>query len=405
MDDIAKFMENQCDPRRFVVRERFTFWSDMQRKPGETVQELAARIRQEAATCDFASIKDPQDEALRTRFICTVGNEAVLKPLFKIKDDELTFSRAVHVALETEDAANVAKETVYGTKPKTVFKVDEQRLAKASRTKRNEPSAGPKPVPNVKCWRCGNSEHRPAQCRFKDSKCNLCEHIGHIAVACLKKKKARDNVAQSREKPIRKARRLEDLDPITQPLRLNGKHFEFELDTGTRDNFCSRDVWRQLGKPTLYEPHSRYLSATRGQLQILGTFNTKATILGQHHGDVELELNVTSLPQFNVLGRKTIRSFDIDVRALLKGNPPTVANVHAIRPNNELDLALQKSCKGLCSNFPDLFKPELGCLKDFELEISFKTDAKPIFCRPRTVPFAILEDLNQAYDAGIKRGI
>ncbi|KFD47710.1 hypothetical protein M513_11388 [Trichuris suis] len=114
---------------------------------------------------------------------------------------------------------------------------------------------------------------------------------------------------------------------------------------------------------------------------------------------------VTSLPQFNVLGRKTIRDFDIDVRALLKGQPSSVANVYAIRPNNELDLALQKACKELCSNFPDLFKPELGCLKDFELEISFKTDAKPIFCKPRTVPFAILEDLNQAYDAGIKRGV
>ena len=37
----------------------------MQRKPGESLQELAARIRQDAATCDFASIKDPQDEALR----------------------------------------------------------------------------------------------------------------------------------------------------------------------------------------------------------------------------------------------------------------------------------------------------------------------------------------------------
>ena len=37
----------------------------MQRKPGETLQELVARIRQDAATCDFPSIKDPQDEALR----------------------------------------------------------------------------------------------------------------------------------------------------------------------------------------------------------------------------------------------------------------------------------------------------------------------------------------------------
>lgn len=45
MKEIAQFMKGQFDPKRFIVRERFKFWSDMQRKPGETVSELVARIR------------------------------------------------------------------------------------------------------------------------------------------------------------------------------------------------------------------------------------------------------------------------------------------------------------------------------------------------------------------------
>ena len=68
-------MTDQFDPNHFVVRERFKFWSEMKRRPGETIQELAARIRQDASTCDFPSITDPLDEALRTRFICSVSNE------------------------------------------------------------------------------------------------------------------------------------------------------------------------------------------------------------------------------------------------------------------------------------------------------------------------------------------
>ena len=51
---------------------------------------------------------------MHTWFICSVGNEVVLKALFKIGDDELTFCKAVEVAAETEDAAKAAKETVYG---------------------------------------------------------------------------------------------------------------------------------------------------------------------------------------------------------------------------------------------------------------------------------------------------
>ena len=34
MNDIQTFMAEQFDPKRFVVRERFKFWSDMKRKPG-----------------------------------------------------------------------------------------------------------------------------------------------------------------------------------------------------------------------------------------------------------------------------------------------------------------------------------------------------------------------------------
>ena len=105
----------------------FKFWSDMKRKPGETIPELASRIQQDAATCDFQSIKDPLDEALRTKFICSVDNEAVLKTLFKLKDDELKFSNTIRVAQEVEEAAKVAKETVHGQPSTSVQKVKYRR--------------------------------------------------------------------------------------------------------------------------------------------------------------------------------------------------------------------------------------------------------------------------------------
>ena len=74
MDDIEKFMREQLDPKRFVVRERYKFWEDLKRRPKETIQELASKIQHDAVTCDFQLIMDPLDEALRTRFICSVDN-------------------------------------------------------------------------------------------------------------------------------------------------------------------------------------------------------------------------------------------------------------------------------------------------------------------------------------------
>jgi len=46
MDQIVASMKVQFDSTRFVIRERFKFWTSMQRGPGESIQELAARIRQ-----------------------------------------------------------------------------------------------------------------------------------------------------------------------------------------------------------------------------------------------------------------------------------------------------------------------------------------------------------------------
>ena len=96
----------------------------------------------------------------------------------------------------------------------------------------------------------------------------------------------------------------------------------------------------------------------------------------------------------------------LDVTALMDINVlDSPSTVNAVFDNLKTDETLQAACTKLCEDFPDVFKPELGCQRDFELEVKFKEDSKPIFCKPRVVPFAIQEDLTQAYNAGIKRDI
>ena len=80
----------------------------MDRQSGEATQDLIARIRQDAVTCDFPLIPDPLDVATRTKFICSA--------LFKVKECELTFAKAIEIAIEAKDTAKVAKETLHGLK-------------------------------------------------------------------------------------------------------------------------------------------------------------------------------------------------------------------------------------------------------------------------------------------------
>lgn len=410
LDDISVFMQGQFDPKRFIVRERFKFWSDMKRKPGESVQELAARIRQDASKCDFAAIKDPQDEAMRTRFICCINNEAVLKALFRIHGDDLTFSRAIQVASETEDAAKVAKETVYGTRAQEpVFKLDNKPTYpkhSGPRPTNGKPSKRQPAFPKGTCYRCGKTDHAAKDCRFKEVECHYCQKKGHIESVCMGKQRAKQ-VSHISAMPVRVVHHVDSRDPIFQTICLFDKPYAFEIDTGSPDNFCSKTRWHQLGQPGLKPPHSRYVGATGNVLPVRGRFFIEAVLPSGGRG--QIEFNVSENP-LNLLGRSAVRRLGIDVTSLcLNPTPPFLASptdtVGAINSVPSPDTNLQGACNALCDNFPDLFKPELGCLKGYELEVKFKPDAEPIFCKPRTVPLALLDDLNQAYDAGMKRGV
>ena len=282
MNDIQTFMAEQFDPKRFVLRERFKFWSDMKRKPGETIPELASRIRQDAATCDFQSIKDPLDEALRTKFICSVDNEAVLKTLFKLKDDELKFSNAIRVAQEVEEAAKVAKETVHGQPSTSVQKVYHAK-SKTSKTQEKKTA----------CFRCGNSGHFSKACPH-------CKKTGHLQSVCMSRLRDNSKLVKQQMKLVHKVQC--SVSPIYQTIRLNDHRIKFEIDSGASDTFCCEATWQTLGKPTLQPVSVQYQVAEGSPLPVVGQFQSTASIDGKSP-DVTFPVIVTKVPNLNLLGR------------------------------------------------------------------------------------------------------
>ena len=237
----------------------------MERKPGESVQELAARIRHDAGTCDFSSIRDPLDEALRTRFICSIANEAVLKAIFKIKADELTFAKAIEVAMQTEDAAKVAKETAHGSHG-PIHKVD---YAKSSTS--SKPSHSQKKKMN--CYRCGKPDHLAPACRHKNAKCGFCKRLGHLETVCRKKRSATETVHSVLSIPS-KERKLE------VNVHLGNKACLFEVDTATNGNFISVETWKTLGSPELQSSNLGFKSATAHPVPFTGCFQYYCQLRG-----------------------------------------------------------------------------------------------------------------------------
>nr|KAG5695894.1 hypothetical protein BaRGS_017332 [Batillaria attramentaria] len=172
-----------------------------------------------------------------------------------VKDTELDFAKAVKIAIETEDAAKVAKETVYGPKPRPVNKVKMNN--KGGRPK-NHLQSNSTTSDSAKCYRLDV----PVQSRINSSRWSWTLQPQDILFLCQ-----------------------------------SGNNWE---------------------KPKLDDVTHRYESASKHDLPVLGTF-----------------MNQTKDPM------------------------------------------------------TDFFKGELGCLKDFELEIQFKSDAKPVFHKARPFDYTI----------------
>ena len=186
----------------------------------------------------------------------------MLKALFKVKDGEQDFTRAIEIAIEKEDAAKMAKDTVHGVKPKLVHMFAPQHSSKAKETK---------PVTCRSAWHyCGDETHQVPQCRFMDSECKFCGIKGYIS------KVGRNNLQMS-VKVIHEVKAVNEqsLPKLEVPLEIQGRTCRMELDTATNGKFISSKTCSDSGSAELQKPNLQYDSESRPSLPIITTFVAK----------------------------------------------------------------------------------------------------------------------------------
>ena len=320
---------------------------------------------------------------MRTKFICSIDNEAVLKALFKVKDNELTFAKAIEIAIETEDAAKVANETLHGLKHQELInKIQSNKIGKSASANQQSSTS--------ECIRCGRMGHSSKNCRFQGAKCHYCGKIGHLQSVCMRKKNDNKDKKMSKIFIVTPPTSINmiKVPELQLPIKLEGKTIvNFEVDTGAADNFLGKTAWSELGEPK--ESTQQFKSASQHKLPILGTVNLQAETNCMSGSSQEiLGFNVTEVSSLNLLGRNAVKQLWMSVDTLMKESYKN-ANCHTVIQESKPNRKLQEDCKKLCNEFPELFKPELGKLKNCELEVKFKHDAKPVFSRPRAVPFAV----------------
>lgn len=166
---IAAALRNHFEPKRSVIAERFHFHKREQ-GVGETIAEFDAALRKLAVHCQFG---EKLETSLRDRFVCGLRHDAIQHRLLS--------------------------ETTYADLPQSIQ--DLREIARGMESADNETKAFQSPDPAIKklgtrsqkpkafqsCYRCGRSNHRPADCKFKEAQCHSSGKTGHIAPVCRSK--------------------------------------------------------------------------------------------------------------------------------------------------------------------------------------------------------------------------
>ena len=385
LDDIVKLLENHLSPKPLVIAERFRFHKRDQHE-GESVTVYVAELRKLSEHCDF---KATLGDALRDRLVCGIKNENIQKRL--LSESDLKLDKAIEIATAMETAARDAVELRHQHRPDSVHKL----------SKRTPFPAKHKNV-NRACFRCDRPNHTPDQCHFKEKTCRFCSKKGHIERACLSKK-AQQNRNQSKKhisnkKSVKSVEEEELLtvsintvkrsDVISVTPKIEGKHLQMELDTGSAISVIPIRTYKELfsHKP-LSETKTRLKTYSGETITPAGIINVLVNYEGQEHN---LDLFVVKKDSPSLFGRAWLKHIKLDWNSIkfLQTGKSTEDNVQEL---------LQK--------YSQIFTAESGKVKGMKASLTLKENAQPKFCKARPVPYALKERVEKELDRLESEGI
>ncbi|UYV60521.1 hypothetical protein LAZ67_1001407, partial [Cordylochernes scorpioides] len=365
---IIKKIRQHLEPKPKVIPQRCKFLKRVQ-KETETVSEYLRELKHLATNCEFGSMLEMM---LRDRFIAGLSSEALLQ-----EDDDVKLDRVLAIAVSYELAEKDASELHGNCIGKVTSHSERNRRERHTPVQKYSPTAGGK-----RCYRCGerNSHLAPA-CPHKSKACYKCKKIGHLSKVC----KAASN-AQRNRYVQEQILSLKGETEVKVTLTLDGNVLKCVVDTGSPVTLMPKTIFKKFWKAKLFPTSKILKTLCNNPIKLVGERDVFVEEAGK-----KLRLIVVDegFPEV-LLGREWLKFLNINYSRLLNVNVNKVS----------------ESCiDSLIKSYANLFNNELGCLKDVKLNICIKRDAAPVFCKARSLPFAMKKKVEDELEDMVDKGI
>ncbi len=386
---LVALMREQYTSKRLMMKERALFYSRTQ-LAGETLTTFDTTLKTLADKCAFGAYLD---DMLRDRFILGIRSEDVRKRLMveeKI-DHKKAFEMARAIEQINRDETKNSGDPIFFTKQQQgIFRPPFRGRGRGRGRGGGVGRGGPpgKDDSRRPCGGCGGA-HPRLQCFAQNLKCLNCGKIGHIKKVCRNTRAAVVAEREDEEKPfdvitVTTAAVEKVLDAIYATVGLNGQDMQMLVDTGAVRSLLSETTWRRIGAPPVSTARIRLVTYTGQTIELLGEVKLAINYKGKTSRRSVL---VTKGQHPDVIGRDWLHEVMPQIQAVCTAER---------RETNAEDL------QRLLEKHKNVFAEELGCLKGFKANVELKEDAKPRFCKPRPVPYAKRDRIEDDIDRLIK---
>ena len=378
---------NYC-PKPLVIVERFRFMKRYQVE-GETVLKYNTQLKQLSSTCDFG---ETLSERLRDQQVVGIRSEAIQRRL--LAETALTYNKAIELATSMELADKDSKELIGSAKSAVNY------VARRGEKPSASSSGGNRKMTTSPCYHCGGTNHKPDQCRYANAVCHQCNKKGHLQRVCRSKKVYSDGRTPFKKKSKTRPRdpssvhHVEDQHETYQlytvdtekdkpsafwaMLKVNGKELRMEIDTGASVSIISEETLRECFEDIPIEDTSSTLRTYTGEIMpTMGTAHVEVEYEGQQE---RLPLLVVAGSGPTLLGRNWLRKLTLNWREIYRMST---------------DNTLVMSADTLLQRYPELLKSTIGTIHGVKGHFQVDHDAEPRFCKPRNVPYALREKVDQ----------
>ena len=174
--------------------------------------------------------------------------------------------------------------------------------------------------------------------------------------------------------------------PIIVPVVIKGVALEMELDTGAAVSIVYLKYFCHIPLSTTTRQLHVYSGSplvVAGEITVKVKYNTRECQLPM----LVVKAEKQAPPLF---GRSWLRVIKLDWPSIFS------QGTHVVK----LDMV-----KELQSKYADIFKPELGTVKGAKATLHLRKDVKPVFCKARSVPFALRPAIERELERMQSEGI